>query len=56
MYFWQKQGVIKKTFEYLAKIEKTFKMFDILCWISIGNWVMQKKVKTDYENLVHVYL
>ncbi len=27
-----------------------------LRFVSISDWNMQKKLKTDYENLVHVYL
>ncbi len=27
-----------------------------LRFVSIGDWKMKKKFKTDYENLVHVYL
>jgi hypothetical protein len=32
-------------------ISKRFlKILDILCWISISDWVMQKKLRTDHEN------
>ncbi len=31
-------------------------MMAVLRFVYISNWKMQKKFKTDYENLVHVYL
>jgi hypothetical protein len=32
------------------------KMLAVLGFVSISDWKMQKSLKTDYENLVHVYL
>ncbi len=39
-----------------GRIWKRFsKMLAILCFVSIDDWKMQKKLKTDNENLVHLY-
>jgi hypothetical protein len=53
--FRQKQGVIEN-FEYLGEFEEYFRK----CWLYCVLYLLviersKKSLKTDYENLVHVY-
>jgi hypothetical protein len=54
LHFGWKQGVIEN-FNIWAISKKISKMFDILCLVSINDWMMQKKYKTDYKKFMHVY-
>ena len=54
--FRRKQGVIEN-FEYLGEFEEYFRK----CWLYCVLYLLvtercKKSLKTDYENLVHVYL
>ncbi len=54
--FWQKRGVIKN-FAYLGEFEEDFrrsKFYCVLYLLVIER--CKKSVKTDYDNLMHVYL
>jgi hypothetical protein len=39
-----------------ATLKKIFENVGYTDFGSINDWMMQKMFKTDYENLVHVYL
>jgi hypothetical protein len=47
-----------RKFQISGQIWRQFlQMFFELCFVSINDWTMQKKgLKTDFANLVHVYL
>ncbi len=51
-----KNGELSKTLNICANFKNFSKMLAVLHFVSISEGKIKKSLKTDYENLVHVYL
>ncbi len=52
----QQKGEVMEDFEYLRIWKDFYKMLAVLCFVSLNDWKVRTRLKTDRENLAHVYL